>query len=235
MSTHHQHKDGSDSPPEAVLFREAQGGCDTCLNALMKEHDGLVHAVVRRQVLGDLSYEEAIQAGRIGLWRAILGYDPDRGYAFSTYAWPSILHHVWRAVKRHTRECGGEQAECGRAGHAEWRYRASADPERLVAEQAIERALETLVAELPPRLRTVIVARYGLDGRAPSLYREIGAQLGLSGERVRQLHTEALVWLRHPARSQRLRSQLGRHELSEYQWAEAEAQRWLRKRGGRRE
>jgi RNA polymerase sigma factor (sigma-70 family) len=183
--------------------------------------------------LGDLPYDEALHAGREGLWRAIVRFDPTRGYAFSSYAWPSILHHVWRAVKKHTRECGEEQAECGRAGHAEWWYRESADPERLVVEQAIERALETLVAELPPRLRTVIVARYGLDGRVPSLYREIGAQMGLSGERARQLHTEALVWLRHPARSQRLRSLLGRHELSEYQWAEAEAQRWLRKRGGR--
>jgi hypothetical protein len=44
----------------------------------MVEHDGLVHAVVRRQVLGNLSFAEALQASRIGLWRAILGYDPYR-------------------------------------------------------------------------------------------------------------------------------------------------------------
>ena len=51
------------------------------------------------------------QAGREGLWRAILRFDPTRGYAFSTYAWPSILHHVWRAVKLHTRALDEEQAE----------------------------------------------------------------------------------------------------------------------------
>ena len=68
-----------------ALFRQAQAGCRDSLNELMEKHDGLVHAVVREQMLGDLPYEEAIQAGRIGLWRAILGYDPDRG-AFSTYA-----------------------------------------------------------------------------------------------------------------------------------------------------
>ena len=225
---------GTGGQTGAALFRQAQAGCRESLNHLAETHDGLVHAVVRRQVLGDLPYAEALQAGREGLWRAIRRFDPARGYAFSTYAWPSILHHVWRAVKTHTRAYGEKQAECGRARHTDWWCIACADPETLVAAQSVRRALEALVAELPQRLRTVIVARYGLDGRCPCLYREIGAQLGISGERARQLHTEALVWLRHPARSYRLRSLLGRHRLSDYQWAEAEAYRWLRNRGGRR-
>ena len=54
-----------------ALFRQAQAGCRDCLNELMERHDGLVHAVVRKQILGDLPYDEAIQAGRIGLWRAV--------------------------------------------------------------------------------------------------------------------------------------------------------------------
>lgn len=64
-------------------------------------------------------------------------------------------------------------------------------------------------------------------------YHEIGAQLEISHERARQLHSEALVWLRHPAHSYDLRSLLGRHKVDDYEWAEEEAQRWLRKRGGR--
>jgi hypothetical protein len=61
---------GHDTVSEATLFRQAQAGCRVCLNALMARHDGLVQAVVRRQVLGDLPFAEALQAGRIGLWRA---------------------------------------------------------------------------------------------------------------------------------------------------------------------
>jgi hypothetical protein len=56
--------------------------------------------------------------------------------------------------------------------------------------------------------------------------------LGLSGERARQLHTEALIWLRQPAHAQQLRSLLSRHTLAEYEAVEAETQRWLRWRGG---
>ena len=80
---------GPSSTTEATLFQQAQAGCTTSLNALMERHDGLVQAVVRQQVLGDLPFTEAVQAGRIGpvlrtyrtkcLWHAIQGYDPYRG------------------------------------------------------------------------------------------------------------------------------------------------------------
>jgi DNA-directed RNA polymerase specialized sigma subunit len=57
----------------------------------MEQHDGLVHAFIQRQGGGDISYEEALQAGRIGLWRAIQRYDPTRGTTFSTYAWVNVI------------------------------------------------------------------------------------------------------------------------------------------------
>jgi hypothetical protein len=78
----------------AALFRQAQAGCRDSLARLMTAHEGLVH----------LPFAEALQAGRIGLWRAILGFDPKRGYASSTYARTSIMHHVWREIKLAERE-----------------------------------------------------------------------------------------------------------------------------------
>jgi hypothetical protein len=77
----------------------------------MATHEGLVHAVVRKQVLGDLPFADALQAGRIGLWHAILGFDPQRGMAFSTYAWTCIMHRVWREVKLAER-AQGQAAKC---------------------------------------------------------------------------------------------------------------------------
>jgi RNA polymerase sigma factor (sigma-70 family) len=221
--------DDPGQPAEVVLFRQAQTGGQESLNALMERHDGLVHAVVRRQVLGDMPYAEALQAGRIGLWRAIMRFDLSRGCAFSTYAWPSIVHHVWRAVKVHRRASrSAPPVAC-----SEWQHIASVDPATLEVAWSVHDTLYELVARLSERLQQVIVARYGLDGQGSHFYREIGKHLGGSGERARQLHTEALVWLRHPAHSQHLRSLLAYHSLADYQWAEAEAQRWLRRRGGR--
>ena len=73
----------------------------------------------------------------------------------------------------------------------------------------------------------------GWTGKTSQTLPELGEKLGVSGERVRQLQVEALVWLRHPAHSQELRALLRRHSQQEYEWAEEMAQAWLRRRGGR--
>lgn len=213
-----------------ALFRRAQAGCRDSLSRLMAVHEGLVHAVVRKQVLGDLPFAEAVQAGRIGLWRAILGYDPQRGTAFSTYAWISIMHHIWREVKRAERS---HSQTAGSLPVDEALYSApeATDPARAWEASAIQSALWDLVARLPERLRTVILARYGLTGQTRCFYYQIGATLGVSGERARQLHTEALIWLQQPVHSQHLRSLLGRHTVADYEAVEAETQRWLQWRG----
>ena len=213
---------------EATQFSRAQGGCPRSLDQLMRQHDGLVQAVVRRQVLGDLPFEEALQAGRIGLWQAILGYDPRYGLAFSTYAWPAIMRHVWRAVKS-LRYAAATAPTAGPPSAA------AVAPDEAAVATAVDRALWRLVRGLPARLRYVVVARYGLGAAPPALFREIGATLGVSDERARQLHQEALAWLRQPAASQTLRSLLLRHTPADFAMADALTQRWLRQRGGRRE
>lgn len=227
MYVHTPLADGPGKPTGAARFRQAQAGDRDSLNGLMMEHDGLVQAVVRRQALGDLPFAEALQAGRIGLWRAILGYDPQRGVAFSTYAWPCITRQVWQAVKR--ADCTAPQPVMAPASPVIWEQ----DPAVVWEVSVVHSVLHDLVGQLPARLQYIIIAHYGLAGDPAAPYREIGAVLGLSGERARQLHTEALVWLRHPAHSQHLRSLLNRHTLTDYEEADAQAQRWLRRRGGR--
>lgn len=227
LSTHCTKVRGLSLATETPLFEQAQAGHRLSLDRLMRRHDGLVQAVVRQQFLGSLPFDEALQAGRMGLWRAILGYDPHRGFAFSSYAWPAIMRQVWRAVKEHTR---GEAKPRLAWAPSDTLGR---DPATLAEEMTLQQALHGLVLRLPQRLQQVIVAYYGLDGQAPASYRQLGVRMALSHERIRQLHIEALVWLRHPAHSQALRTLLQRHTLADYEAADALAQRWLRKRGGR--
>jgi RNA polymerase sigma factor (sigma-70 family) len=156
-----------------------------------------------------------------------LGFDPQRGRAFSTYAWPAIMRQVWQVVKNNARQEARSLVGLPSADST------SVDPATLTATVPWQPALQQLVRRLPERLQQVIVGYYGLDGQPPASYRRLGARLNLSHERVRQLHTEALVWLRQPAHSQALRSLLQRHTAADYEVAEALAQRWLQKRGGR--
>jgi RNA polymerase primary sigma factor/RNA polymerase nonessential primary-like sigma factor len=52
------------------------------------------------------------------------------------------------------------------------------------------------VKELPEKEHTVILARFGLDGAEARTLEEIGREMGLTRERVRQIETAALVRLR---------------------------------------
>jgi RNA polymerase sigma factor (sigma-70 family) len=210
----------------ADLFRQAQAGCPDSLNHLMAEHDGLVRAVVRKQFLGPLSFAEALHAGRIGLWRAILGYAPQRGAAFSTYAWPCIAHAIWVAVRVADRPpplvlppLSATSADTALTSPGE--------------SSAIKAAVHDLVARLPDHLRAVVVAHYGLGDDPPASFRCIGTRVGVSKQRIHQLHVEAVIWLRQPAHSQDLRSLLERHTLADYEQADAQAQAWRRQRRGR--
>ncbi len=66
--------------------------------------------------------------------------------------------------------------------------RAFADDVRRVVEE-----------RLPPREALIVVRRFGLDGREPRGLAQIGEELGLTRERIRQLEKQALAALRRPS------------------------------------
>ena len=181
----------------------------------MEEHDGLVHAFIRRQGGGDISYEEAVQAGRIGLWYAIRGYDPTRGTAFSTYAWVAICRHIHRRVKELNQDTDGWTEEIP----VSW---VVPDPEGEMERKLIQEVVHDLVSQLPERLRQVIVGRYGLGEEGPCTLKQLGKEMGYTGERVRQLQQDGLAWLRHPVHSWRLRQLVERNTAADYRRALAQ-------------
>ena len=192
----------------ANLYTRAQDGDAQSLEELMQMHEGLVHHIVRQQWCGCLSYEEAAHAGRIGLWRAILGFDPERGRAFSTYASVAIARHVWRAVERAGREEGRARAPaCAKP------YR---DPQVQVLAWEVRATLQAMVARLPSKQRWVVCAYYGLDGWGGCTLAQLGGRLGCSRQAVHYHLHKALVSLRHPVFSAMLRALLGRNRRVDY-------------------
>jgi RNA polymerase primary sigma factor len=75
----------------------------------------------------------------------------------------------------------------------------SDDPDERTAESHRTVEVATALAQLNPRMRRVLTLRFGLDGEPPKTLEEVGAGLGITRERVRQLETRALRELRSVA------------------------------------
>ncbi|HYU19047.1 MAG TPA: sigma-70 family RNA polymerase sigma factor [Chloroflexota bacterium] len=83
--------------------------------------------------------------------------------------------------------------------------RSARAPAQAADEAMLKDHVESALMELNPRERQVLRMRFGLeDGRDRTLG-EIGEELGVSRERVRQIESEALAKLRHPRLRNRLR------------------------------
>ena len=70
------------------------------------------------------------------------------------------------------------------------------EPEAETALRLRSTELARALAKLRPRLQRVLVLRYGLDGEGGRTLEQVGVELGITRERVRQLETRALRELR---------------------------------------
>ena len=79
----------------------------------------------------------------------------------------------------------------------------------LLMRNSLKAEVTSALKSLDKREREVIVLYFGLDGTTPMTLQEIGARLGLTRERVRQIKEKALQKLRHPNRCEVLKEYYG--------------------------
>jgi RNA polymerase primary sigma factor len=72
----------------------------------------------------------------------------------------------------------------------------SKTPDETTSQRLRARELANALSGLNPRMRRVLALRFGLDGESPQTLEEVGAGLGITRERVRQLESRALRELR---------------------------------------
>jgi len=82
-------------------------------------------------------------------------------------------------------------------------------PEEQATVSLLGEELSKTLESLTPRERRIIELRFGLGNERGRTLEEVGTELGLSKERIRQIEKEALAKLRHPSRSRELIGYLG--------------------------
>ncbi len=79
-------------------------------------------------------------------------------------------------------------------------------PDRKVLDESLKNALDDILSTLTESEREILRMRYGLNGYEPMSLQQIGDRFHLSKERIRQIEKKAIRRLRHPSRSQKLKS-----------------------------
>jgi len=82
-------------------------------------------------------------------------------------------------------------------------------PDEQTFEKALTESIEEALAHLKEREAKILRLYFGLDDEEPMTLEQIGALLGITRERVRQIKEKALSRLRHVSRARALESYLG--------------------------
>lgn len=146
------------------------------------DHTALVWHIAKRYG-GDVG--EHFSAGLLGLAKAHAGYDPEKGVAFSVFAWTCVENEIRMAMRR-DRKREGDVSLCdvSRDTHGlEVGATLGTGPD--VVSERIERAAELEMLRqamrgLSDRDRLIIRARYGLDDGKAMTQAEAARMVGIT-------------------------------------------------------
>ncbi len=168
----------------------------TVKNQIVRANLRLVVSIAKRHVGQWDNFFELVSDGNMSLIRAVEKFDYARGNKFSTYASWAIMKNFARTIPDEHR-----QHDRFRTSHSEMfaateEYRTD-QYEQESAQHQRESQIGKILGRLDEREQKIIISRFGLDhSQEPQTLKEVGAVMGVTKERVRQIEARALDKLR---------------------------------------
>ena len=168
-------------------------------NKIVQANLRLVVSIAKRHVDPNDDFFGLISDGNMSLIRACEKFDYARGNKFSTYASWAIMKNFARTIPDEFRHRDRFRTSSDDVFTAHEDRRAdnfSAEIDQAFRTDQIQKILHTL----DQREQQIIVRRFGLDHRfEPLTLKEVGEEMGVTKERIRQLESRALDKLRAAA------------------------------------
>jgi RNA polymerase primary sigma factor len=172
-------------------------------NQIIRANLRLVVSIAKRHVGPSNNFFELVSDGNMSLIRAVEKFDFARGNKFSTYA-------SWAIMKNFARTIPEENYRRDRfvTGHEEM-FEAAADTrtdehEYESAQKRNQEAVKGMLGRLDDRERRIIISRFGINGAGEQTLEQLGKELGITKERVRQIESRAQDKLRKYAIEEKL-------------------------------
>jgi len=178
--------------PDLVRIEDLQKQAEAVKEKLIRCNMRLVINIAKKHAAQSDNFFELQSDGNMSLIRAVEKFDYSRGNKFSTYASWAIMKNFARSIPDEKR-----YRERYATGHEDM-FEAAPDvrtnEQEIVTSQDQARSrVHDLLEKLDPREREIIRMRAGLDNYSEGMtLEEIGQQLGITKERVRQLHVRIM-------------------------------------------
>ena len=205
------HLSGTSSfPPPLSAKREREclqamkKGDTNAKNELIEHNLRLVAHIIKKYYSNSVQQDDLISIGTIGLIKAVNTFDPDKGTRLATYAARCIENEIlmhFRAQKKSAQDISvNEPIDTDSEGNPLTLMDIISTEDEIVEDIYKISMLKKLSREIEKikdqREKSIIIMRYGLDGRKPMTQLEVSKKLNISRSYVSRIEKKALNELR---------------------------------------
>lgn len=183
---------------EVELSERIQKGDDEALNELVNANLRFVVSLAKKYRSSGVPFHDLISEGNIGLIKAARKFDGTKGVKFISYAVWWIKSAIQECIMSQTRadEYYTDEYNTAMCRDSEMEYNPNVVNEEYESDiidlMSRKDALDDLMRTLNERETQILLLYYGLDGCEECTLDEIGQQMNLTKERVRQIKDSAL-------------------------------------------